>query len=377
MKPIVILHLCEHFGNDQVSFHGVSRSFELWIPAYDTTRFRVLLCSRQGPSGPAEERLKASGIPPLHLGYGKLDPRNLLALIRLVRREHVDLIHAHGYGACTWGRLAGLLLRSPVIFHERSTTGTVPLTQRPVEWVLGRLTRCAFAVSESTRRFTIEKRHIPADRVKTLYSGIPLETIHRVSPEWIESFRREQGRGPGDKVLGVVGRLESHKGHIDTFEALQLMLKERQDVYLWVIGNGRFEEELHGWVRENGLDDHVQFLGYRTDVVSVIQCLDVQIFPSHQEGTPNTLYESMAVGNAAVASTADGQGEILEDGKTALLFTPGDHEALARLTLRVLADAALRERLQRAALERIEDFDMKRTIETMQTTYEAMVRRTE
>ena len=86
---------------------------------------------------------------------------------------------------------------------------------------------------------------------------------------------------------------------------------------------------------------------------------------------------SPVVGNAAVASTADGQGEILEDGKTALLFTPGDHEALARLTLRVLADAALRERLQRAALERIEDFDMKRTIETMQTTYEAMVRRTE
>jgi len=374
MKPIVVLHLCEHFGNEQVSFHGVSRSFELWVPAYDKTRFRVLLCSRQGPSGPAEERLKASGIPPLHLGYGKLDPRNLLALIRLVRREHVDLIHAHGYGACTWGRLAGLLLRIPVIVHERCNYGTVPLTQRPVEWLLGRFTRCAFAVSESTRRFTIEKRYIPADRVKTLYSGIPLETIRRVSPEWIQSFRREQGRGPADKVLGVAGRLESHKGHIDTFKALQLILKERLDVYLWVIGNGRFEDDLHRWVRENGLDDRVQFLGYRTDVVSVIQCLDVQIFPSHQEGTPNTLYESMAVGNAAVASTADGQGEILEDGKTALLFAPGDHEALARLTLRVLGDDALRERLRLNASERIKDFDMKRTIETMEKTYEAMVR---
>ncbi len=377
MKPIVILHLCEHFGNEQVSFHGVSRSFELWIPAYDKTRFRVLLCSRQGPSGPAEERLKASGIAPLHLGYGKLDPRNLWALIRLVRREQVDLIHAHGYGACTWGRLAGLLLRLPVIVHERCNYGTVPLTQRPVEWLLGRFTRCAFAVSESTRRFTIEKRYIPADRVKTLYSGIPLETIPGVTPEWIQAFRCDQGRGVADKVLGVVGRLEAHKGHLDTFKALQLMLKERQDVYVWVIGNGRFEADLHRWVRENGLDGRVQFLGYRTDVVSVIQCLDVQIFPSHQEGTPNTLYEAMAVGNAVVASTADGQGEILEDGKTALLFVPGDHEALARLTLRVLGSDALRDQLRRNALERIKDFDMKRTIATMETTYEAMVRRTE
>jgi glycosyltransferase involved in cell wall biosynthesis len=373
MKQITILHLCEHFGNEQVSFHGVSRSFELWLPAYDKSRFRVLLCSRQGPSGPAEARLEAAGISPLHLGYGKLDPRNLLALIRLVRREKVDLIHAHGYGACTWGRLAGLLLRLPVIVHERCNYGTVPLTQRPVEWLLGRFTRCAFAVSESTRRFTIEKRYIPADRVKTLYSGIPLDTIHPADAEWIAAFRREQGRGPADRVLGVVGRLEAHKGHIDAFKALQRILKVRSDVYLWVIGNGRFEADLHRWVADNGLSSHVQFLGYRTDVVRVIQCLDVQVFPSHQEGTPNTLYEAMAVGRAAVASTADGQGEILEDGKTALLFTPGDDEAMARLVLRLLQDDVLRKQLQQNVLERIKDFDMKRTVETMERTYEALV----
>lgn len=371
--PITVLHLCEHFGNEQVSFHGVSRSFELWIPAYDKARFRVLLCSRQGPSGPAEARLRAAGITPLHLGYGRTDPRNLFALIRLVRREKVDIIHAHGYGACTWGRLAGLLLRLPVIVHERCNYGTVPLTQRPVEWLLGRATRCAFAVSESTRRFTIEKRYIPADRVKTLYSGIPLDTLQRVDADWIAAFRRDQGRGPADRVLGVVGRLEAHKGHIDAFKALQRILKVRSDVYLWVIGNGRFEDELHRWVADHGLTEHVRFLGYRTDVVQVIQCLDVQVFPSHQEGTPNTLYEAMAVGRAVVASTADGQGEILEEGKTALLFAPGDDEAMARLILRVLQDDALRTQLQQNVRDRIKDFDMKRTVETMERTYETLV----
>lgn len=374
MKPVTILHLCEHFGSDQVSFHGVSRSFELWVPAYDKARFRVLLCSRQGRCEAAEQRLLRSGIQPLYLGYGKLDPRNLVALIRLVRREGVDLIHAHGYGACTWGRIAGLLLGIPVIVHERCNYGTVPWFQRPVEWVLGRFTRLAFAVSESTRKFTIEKRYIPADRVKTLYSGIPLDQIRRAAPDWIAEFRRQQGRGPADRILGVVGRLESHKGHIDTFKALELMLRQRQDVYLWVIGNGRYEDELRRWVDEHQLNAHVQFLGYRTDVVSVIQCLDIQIFPSHQEGTPNTLYEAMAVGNPAVASTADGQGEILEDGRTALLFTPGDHEALARLTLRLLDDVPLRSQLGRNAMERIKDFDMRRTIQAMESAYESLLR---
>lgn len=374
MSTITILHLCEHFGDRQVAFHGVSRLFELWIPAFDRSRFRMLLCSRKGPSELADQRLRAAGIAPLYLGYGKMDPRNLFKLIGLMRREKVDILHAHGYGACTWGRIAGILLRKPVIVHEHCNYGTVPAFQRPVEWALGHFTDHAYAVSESTRQFTVEKRYIPAERVETMYSGIPLDQIRKVEPGWGEAFRREQGRKPGDRILGVVGRLESHKGHLDAFRALQLILKERSDVFLWILGNGRYEDTLRQWVNENGLADRITFLGYRADVVSVIQCFDIQLFPSHQEGTPSTLFEGMAVGNACVASTADGQGEILEDGGDALLFAPGDVEAMARATLRVLADPELEARLRRNALARIKGFDMKVCLEKMESKYLELAR---
>jgi len=368
--PITVLQLCEHFGNEQVSFHGVARSFELWIPAFDKKRFRVILCSRQGAVKTAEDRYRAAGISPLYLGYGKIDPRNLFKLMKIIRDEKVDIIHAHGYGACLWGRLAGIFLKKPVIVHERCNYHTVPLYQRPVEWLLGRFTRYAFAVSDSTRKFTVEKRYIPEPVVKVLYSGIPLDNIVKADPEWTRNFRQKQGRKPGDKVLGVVGRLESHKGHIDTFKALQLILKERQDVYLWIVGDGRYQEVLQKWVSENGMADHILFLGYQSEVLKLIQCFDIQVFPSHQEGTPNTLYEAMAVGNAVVASTADGQGEILEDGKTALLFEPGDFGKMAQLVLRVLGDDALRNSLRQNVLVRIRDFDMKKTIATLEAVYE-------
>lgn len=370
---ITVLHLCEHFGNKQVSFHGVSRSFELWIPAIDGKRFRVLLCSRQGPVKAAEDRFKAAGIHPLYLGYGRTDPRNLFKLMTLIRREQVDIIHAHGYGACMWGRIAGRLMNLPVIVHERCNYHTVPWYQRPVEWTLGPGTRYAFAVSESTRRFTVEKRHIPESVVKVLYSGIPLDSISKADPAWIASFRREQGLKPGDRLLGVVGRLESHKGHIDTFLAFQRVLTEMPDVYLWIVGDGRYMDTLRRWVAVNRMEDRIRFLGYRPDVLNVIQCFDLQVFPSHQEGTPNTLYEAMAIGNVPVASTADGQGEILEDGKTALLFEPGDSGKMADLILRVLLDDQLRDTLRRNVLERIRDFDMKKTIATLEATYSAIM----
>ena len=373
-RPITVLQLCEHFGNEQISFHGVSRSFELWIPAFDKKRFRVLLCSRQGAVKAAEARFAAAGIRPLYLGYGKADPRNLFRLMGLIRREKVDIIHAHGYGACMWGRVAGLLMGRPVIVHERCNYHTVPWFQRPVEWMLGPGTRYAFAVSESTRQFTVRKRHIPDSVVKVLYSGIPLGSIPKADPAWIASFREEQGVKPGGRVLGVVGRIENHKGHLDAFRALQLVLKEMPNVCLWIVGDGRYEDTLRRWVTDHKMEGFIRFLGYRADVLNVIQCFDIQVFPSHQEGTPNTLYEAMAVGNASVASTADGQGEILEHGKTALLFAPGDHEKIAELILRLLRDDALLGTLKRNVQIRIKDFDMGKTIQTLESTYEAIMR---
>lgn len=369
-----ILHVCEHFGGREATLHGVARAFQWWLPNYDATRFRVLLCSRKGWDKAAEQ-MKAAGTAPFTLGYGKMDPRNLFALIRLLRKERVDLIHAHGYGACTWGRVAGLLMRLPVIVHERCNYHTVPLYQRPVEWLLAPFTAYAFAVSESTRQFCIHKRYLKPDRVQTLYNGILLTDLPPASPEWKAALRREYGVGTDTPLLGIVGRIESHKGHLDALRALKILLATHPTVRLWIVGDGAYETEVRRFVSENGLESAVQFLGFRRDVRQVIQCFDVQIFPSHQEGTPNTLYEAMLAGLPAAATTADGQGEILENEKTALLYEPGDHELLARHLARLLDDPALRQRMGAAVRERIKDFDGLRCIHTMEETYDRLLRR--
>lgn len=363
-----ILHLCEHFGGAEATLHGVARAFQWWMPNYDASRFRVLLCSRKGWDKAAEQ-MKAAGITPFTLGYGKTDPRNLVALLRLIRRERVDLLHCHGWGACTWGRLAAFLLRKPVIVHERANYKTVPRFQRIVERLLAPLTDHAFAVSESTRRFCIEQRYLSPEIVETLYNGILLNDLPETTPAWRAALRAEFQTSPYDPLLGIVGRIESHKGHLDALRALAEVLKSHPKTKLWIVGDGAFEPEVRRAVREQGLDGAVRFLGFRRDVRQVIQCFDIQIFPSHQEGTPNTLYEAMLAGLPAVASTADGQGEILEHDKTALLFEPGDHATMARHLIRLLDDPALRARLSDAARSRIRDFDGRRCIRRMEEVY--------
>jgi len=369
---ITVLHLCEHFGGAKASLHGVARTFQWWLPRFDRSRFRILLCSRKGPDKASEEMTR-SGIEPLFLGYGKTDPRNLIKLIKLIRAEEIDIIHAHGYGACMWGRIAGLLLHKPVIVHGRCNYGTVPLYQRPVERILGPLTRYGFAVSESTRQFSIQKRYIPATAIEVLYNGILLENITPAPSEFIENLRKEMDAAPSDTVIGIVGRLEPHKGHIDAFTALQTVLKSHPDTCIWVVGDGAYSEELEAWVQQHNLKENIRFLGFRSDILHVIQSFDIQLFPSHQEGTPNTLFESMAVGNPTIASTADGQGEILEDNKTALLFTAGDVAHMARHINHLIEDPALAQQISLADKEKIKAFDGVNCIKSMQNKYEEIM----
>lgn len=375
-REIRVLHLCEHFGNHEASFHGVARSFELWLPELDRPPFRVWLCSRAKPSAAALERYRRAGIEPLSLGYGKLDPRNLKKLLRICRELRIGILHLHGYGSCTWGRIAARILGIPAIVHERCNYGTVPWFQRPVERLLAPWTDLAFAVSESTRRFTIDKRYLPADKVKLLYSGIPLDRIPPPAPDASARLRAGHGAGDGTFLMGIAGRLEPHKGHADVFEALAAIASADAsalgDWRLWVIGDGYHQAALADRARAVGLADRIEFAGYQSDIWPWIRALDLQIFPSHREGTPNTLYEAMAAGNAILASTADGQGEILTDGKDALLYAPGDTAALRDRLLRLRADPALRAALAAGASGRIRDFDMARTMDTLRQTYLAL-----
>src|ERR1051325_1082028 len=107
-RPLNVLQVCDHLGWEGSRMHGVKRLFSWMIPRFDATRFNVSLVSLRRKDL-SEETLDALGIDITYLERSRFDPMTLGALLRVIDTKRIDVLHLHGYGATTFGRLAGAI----------------------------------------------------------------------------------------------------------------------------------------------------------------------------------------------------------------------------------------------------------------------------
>ncbi len=370
--PAAVLHVCDKFGVRGSSIHGVSRLFSWWLPRFDATRFTVGLVGLKHPE-PATQWLAEQGLPVHHLGRHRFDPRILTDLVALARRRRIRILHVHGYAAADFGRLAARLAGTRLVLHEHFADPAMPAYQGLADRVLAPLTDRAVAVSHSTRDFLVRERFVPADRVRLIWNGAPLDEFAPAGPERARRVRRELGLPENGPVVGSIGRLNAQKGHRFLLEAAAPLCRRQDDLRVLVVGDGDLMEELRGQAAGLGVADRVVFAGHRTDVPDLLAALDVFCISSLYEGTPLALFEAMAAGRAVVSTAVDGCREILEDGVSGLLVPPGDAAALEAALDRVLADAGLRDSLGRRALEASRAYDVRSCVRQMEALYDEIL----
>jgi glycosyltransferase involved in cell wall biosynthesis len=305
--------------------------------------------------GPLGEELRGEGFPVEVLGRRPgTDWGCVRRLAGLLRRERVDLIHAHQYTPFFYGVTARLLCRRPpVLFTEHGRW--YPDRRRVKRVVANRLLierrDRVVGVGESVRRALIGNEGIPAGRVGVVYNGIDLSAFSGPAPDRI-LVRREMGVSDGDLVALQVARLDSLKDHATAVRAFERVARHRPDAKLVLVGEGPEEGAIRDEVRRRGLESRVHLLGLRSDVARLLRGADLLLLTSVSEGIPLTLIEGMASGLPVVATRVGGVGEVVDEGRTGLLAPSGDDAALAALILRLAGDPALRARMGRLGRER-------------------------
>ena len=373
-RKLNVLQVCDHLGWEGSRMHGVKRLFAWMIPRFDAARYNVSLVSLR-KKDLSEETLESFGVDITYLHKGKFDPSTLPALMKVIDRKQIDILHLHGYGATTFGRMAGALKRIPTIVHEHANLTNTPWFQKIADAVLEPSTDIAIAVSKSTAEFLIKARQLPPDKVKTVYLGVPLDEFSRSrSPQEIADARRELHVAPDEFAVGTVTRLHDSKGNSYLVDAAAIVLRERPRTKFYVVGEGPLLPDLQQQAQARGLGERFVFHGFAKDVAAVVSAFDLSVFPSLWEGTPLTVFEALAMGKPIVATDADGLLDVLAHDRDAVIVPKRDANALAQAMVRMMDDDALRARLGAGARRTGQQYDIAVFVRKMEQLYEILHR---
>ena len=371
-RPLNVLQVCDHLGWEGSRMHGVKRLFSWMIPRFDPARYNVALVSLR-KKDLSEETLESMGIDITYLHKSKFDPATLTALLKVMDRQQTDILHLHGYGATTFGRLAGKMRGLPTILHEHANLTDTPWFQKIADRMLAPATDIAIAVSKSTADFVIHARQMPPERVKVVYLGVPLEEFSRPRTlEEIAAARRDLDAAPDEFVMGTVTRLHDSKGNEYLVEAAAEVLRQRPRTRFYLFGEGPLKPQLEAQATSLGLGDRFVFGGFTRDVARTVSAFDVEVFPSLWEGTPLTVFEGLAMGKTILATDADGLLDVLTNEHDALIVPKRDAAALAKGMIRLIDSPEDRARLSVHARVTGRKYDIAAFVRKMERLYDLL-----
>lgn len=339
-----ILELCLSDGHGGLELYVdrcVRRFHELDQPCLAVVAPGTLLAQRLAAAGIGYTALKR---PPRlfpHLAARRL--------ARLMEREAVDVLHMH------WGKDLDLavqakrLCRRPV---KLVYTRQMALTRPKKDFYHRRLYRQVDRyVVISQRLFEEAARFLPLprERLRRLYYGVQAPATQ--DEAICSAFLQQAGLAAAGFRIGLFGRIEHGKGQHVLVEALASMVRAGEDVAAVLVGHvmdQTYFDSLMATVREQGLEERVHYFGFHDNPTAVMACLDAVVLTTYAETFGLVLIEAMRAGTAVVGTAAGGVPEIIDDGRTGLLFPPGDAPALAAALGRLVREPGLRERLAQA-----------------------------
>lgn len=304
---------------------------------------RVLV---MGDGGEREAGLRAAGVPVICLGFRRRrDLKTLGAnvaaswrLVRYLRRERPDVLHAFLFHSYIAAAPAARLARVPVLVAGRRSLGDFKEDRRALlalERIATRWTDLLIANAEAVAADTRRREKVPEEKITVVRNGLPASAFRPAEPAPIATDL---------PVVLCVANIRPYKGHEYLFQAIA-RLGPHRPCTLVLAGDGVDRPALQRRARRLGID--ARFLGARTDIESLLARADVMVLPSLHEGLSNAVMEAMAAGVPVVATDVGGNRELL-DGR-GVLVPAADPVALADGLRRVLDDRVFAKELTEQA----------------------------
>ena len=310
---------------------GSERHLLTLLPALAERGIEPVFVGLDDPAWNPADFYGALRVPAVRLQAPRdLDP---ILLVKLLRSLDADIVHTHLVHADVYGGVAAKLRRTKLVSTKHNDDPFRAGAFRHVERALAHAADRVVTISDSLRRFTVERVGVPASKVQTIHYG-----LDEPPAPW--------GENPADavpadaRVLLSVSRLTPQKG-IDT--AVQALSFLPDDVVLVVLGEGPERDTLEQLAEEQVVSSRVFLPGRVPDVAAWLRRATVYVHPARWEGFGLAVLEAMVSGLPVVATNVSSLPELVVDGETGFLVAPNDPAALAAAVERALAEPALGE----------------------------------
>lgn len=280
-----------------------------------------------------------------------LSPASVLDLIKVLKKDSIEVLCTHGYKPDLIGRLASWAAGVPMIAVSRGWTGEngkVRLYEGLDKKVL-RLADHIIPVSGGQKE-KIKRLGVREEKLTVIYNGVELDGARSPSG----ALKKEFGLSPETALIISAGRLSPEKNFAGLVQAARTVVG-RADAAFIVFGDGPLRKELENKASEAGLGGRFLFPGFRKDVSALFAEADVFALPSFTEGLPNVVLEAYACKRPVVATAVGGTPEVVRDGVTGFLVKPEESGLMAERILELVVDEGLRIRMGEKGFERVKE----------------------
>ncbi len=300
----------------------------------------------------------------------------LRALIRMIKREKIDLIHSHLFGSNVYCSMAGFFCEIPVISTFHGTVDRDPQDKMvKVKFRLINLgSKYIVFVSDYLKSYFLNSTPLSKSKSVTIYNGVDCD---RFAISRNGTLRRSLGYADSDVVIGSVGNIRRAKGYDILLRAAAIINKMFPQCKFLVVGegHGNLYDELVALRSALGLEHCVQFLGFRSDTEQILSCVDLFLLPSTTEGFSISTIEAMAAGKLVIVTKSGGPEEIISHLKNGILVEPNNPEAIAEGVKHYFSDTEMRRLLALNAQQTVrERFSIESMINQYGQLYDRILR---
>ena len=166
-----------------------------------------------------------------------------------------------------------------------------------------------FACSRNAGKWLFSKRVLDSNELVVLNNAVNVEEF-KYDVVKRKTVRKELGL-QNELVIGHIGRFNKQKNHEFLIDIFRAVSEVNPDAILLLAGDGDLRRKIEDKVKRLGLTSKVKFLGVRNDINSIMQVMDLFLFPSLFEGLPVVLVEAQAAGlKCIVADTITRESDI-------------------------------------------------------------------